>query len=75
MHVLSSSSSSSDKIGTSNTKMIPLPSEDTLRFTTRCNGVRVAEIITETVAMIARSKPFYVNFCVLLPFYVNFVFI
>jgi hypothetical protein len=55
--------------------MIPLPSEDTLRFTTQRNGVRVAEIITETVAMIARSKPFYVNFCVLLPFYVNFVFI
>jgi hypothetical protein len=53
--------------------MIPLPSEDTLRFTTRRNGVRVAEIITETVAMIARSKPFI--FCVLLPFWVNFVFI
>jgi hypothetical protein len=57
--VLSSSSSSSNNIGTSTTKMIPLPGEDTLRFTTRRNGVRVAEIVTETVAMIARSKPFF----------------
>lgn len=56
------SSSSFKNIGTSSTTMIPLPSEDTLRFTTRRNGVRVAEIVTETVAMIARSKLCFMNF-------------
>lgn len=56
------SSSSFKNISTSSTTMIPLPSEDTLRFTTRRNGVRVAEIITETVAMIARSKPCFISF-------------
>ncbi len=60
-------SSNSSSSNTSKTKkytttiaatMIPFPSEDTLRFTTKRNGIRVAEVVTETVAMIARSKTF-----------------
>ena len=34
----------------------PLPSEHVLRFSMKRTGVRVAEIVTETVAMVARSE-------------------
>jgi hypothetical protein len=34
----------------------PLPSESTLRFSVKRTGVRVAEVVTDTVAMVTRSK-------------------
>jgi hypothetical protein len=56
-----------------NTTMnVPLPSEDTIRFTTRRNGIHVAEIVTESVAMIVRSKFFYILGLVLISSFLFF---
>jgi len=42
--------------GTDQTISVPLPSSDTIRFATRRNGVQVAEIVTESVAMVVRNQ-------------------